>query len=74
MNALQYAEKNIKKMSTELHVLDLAQGIETPLGKLTAESLLDSKILFDRGTPFRNKKIYIDLERGEWSQFSFQGE
>jgi len=46
----------------------------TPSLVATLEAMEVLKILLSRGTPFRNKMVYIDLERGEWSQFSFQGE
>jgi molybdopterin/thiamine biosynthesis adenylyltransferase len=46
----------------------------TPSLVATLEAMEVLKILLNRGTPFRNKMVYIDLERGEWSQFSFQGE
>jgi len=46
----------------------------TPSIVATLEAMEVLKILLNRGTPFRNKMVYIDLERGEWSQFSFQGE
>ena len=46
----------------------------TPSLVATLEAMEVIKILLRRGTPFRNKMVYIDLERGEWSQFSFQGE
>lgn len=46
----------------------------TPSLVATLEAMEVLKILLGRGTPFRNKMVYIDLERGEWSQFSFQGE
>jgi molybdopterin/thiamine biosynthesis adenylyltransferase len=43
----------------------------TPSLVATLEAMEVLKILLNRGTPFRNKMVYIDLERGEWSQFSF---
>jgi molybdopterin/thiamine biosynthesis adenylyltransferase len=46
----------------------------TPSIVATLEAMEVLKILLNRGTPFRNKMVYIDLERGEWSQFGFQGE
>ena len=46
----------------------------TPSLVATLEAMEVLKILLNRGTPFRNKMVYVDLERGEWSQFSFQGE
>jgi molybdopterin/thiamine biosynthesis adenylyltransferase len=46
----------------------------TPSLVATLEAMEVLKILLNRGVPFRNKMVYIDLERGEWSQFSFQGE
>jgi molybdopterin/thiamine biosynthesis adenylyltransferase len=46
----------------------------TPSLVAALEAMEVLKILLNRGTPFRNKMVYIDLERGEWSQFSFQGE
>lgn len=46
----------------------------TPSLVATLEAMEVLKILLNRGTPFRNKMVYIDLERGEWSQFSFQAE
>ena len=46
----------------------------TPSLVATPEAMEVLKILLNRGSPFRNKMVYIDLERGEWSQFSFQGE
>lgn len=46
----------------------------TPSLVATLEAMEVLKILLNRGTPFRNKMVYIDLERGEWSQFGFQGE
>jgi molybdopterin/thiamine biosynthesis adenylyltransferase len=46
----------------------------TPSLVATLEAMEVLKILLNRGTPFRNKMVYIDLERGEWNQFSFQGE
>jgi molybdopterin-synthase adenylyltransferase len=46
----------------------------TPSLVATLEAMEVLKILLNRGTPFRNKMVYIDIERGEWSQFSFQGE
>jgi len=46
----------------------------TPSIVATLEAMEVFKILLNRGTPFRNKMVYIDLERGEWSQFAFQGE
>jgi molybdopterin/thiamine biosynthesis adenylyltransferase len=46
----------------------------TPSLVATLEAMEVLKVLLHRGTPFRNKMVYIDLERGEWSQFSFQGE
>jgi molybdopterin/thiamine biosynthesis adenylyltransferase len=46
----------------------------TPSIVATLEAMEVLKILLNRGTPFRKKMVYIDLERGEWSQFSFQGE
>jgi molybdopterin-synthase adenylyltransferase len=46
----------------------------TPSLVATLEAMEVLKILLNRGIPFRNKMVYIDLERGEWSQFSFQGE
>ena len=46
----------------------------TPSLVATLEAMEVLKILLNRGTPFRNKMVYIDLERGEWSQFSFQVE
>ena len=46
----------------------------TPSIVATLQAMEVIKILLNRGTPFRNKMVYIDLERGEWSQFSFQGE
>jgi len=44
----------------------------TPSLVATLEAMEVIKILLNRGTAFRNKMVYIDLERGEWSQFSFQ--
>jgi molybdopterin-synthase adenylyltransferase len=41
----------------------------TPSLVATLEAMEVLKILLNRGTPFRNKMVYIDLERGEWSQF-----
>ena len=46
----------------------------TPSIVATLEAMEVLKILLNRGTPFRNKMVYIDLERGEWSQFGFQVE
>jgi molybdopterin/thiamine biosynthesis adenylyltransferase len=46
----------------------------TPSLVATLEAMEVLKILLNRGIPFRNKMAYIDLERGEWSQFSFQSE
>jgi molybdopterin/thiamine biosynthesis adenylyltransferase len=46
----------------------------TPSLVATLQAMEVLKILLNRGTPFRNKMVYIDIERGEWSQFSFQGE
>lgn len=46
----------------------------TPSLVATLEAMEVIKILLNRGTPFRNKMVYIDLERGEWSQFGFHGE
>jgi molybdopterin/thiamine biosynthesis adenylyltransferase len=46
----------------------------TPSLVATLEAMEVLKILLNRGTPFRNKMVYIDLERGEWSQFGFQVE
>jgi molybdopterin/thiamine biosynthesis adenylyltransferase len=46
----------------------------TPSLVASLEAMEVLKILLKRGTPFRNKMVYIDLERGEWSQFSFPGE
>lgn len=46
----------------------------TPSLIATLEAMEVLKILLNRGTPFRNKMVYIDLESGEWSQFGFQGE
>jgi len=46
----------------------------TPSLVATLEAMEVLKILLNRGTPFRNKMVYIDLERGEWNQFRFQGE
>ena len=46
----------------------------TPSIVATLEAMEVLKILLNRGIPFRNKMVYIDLERGEWSQFGFQGE
>jgi len=46
----------------------------TPSLVATLEAMEVLKILLNRGTPFRNKMVYIDLERGEWSQFGFQTE
>jgi len=46
----------------------------TPSLVASLEAMEVLKILLNRGTPFRNKMVYIDLEIGEWSQFSFQGE
>jgi molybdopterin/thiamine biosynthesis adenylyltransferase len=43
----------------------------TPSLVATLEAMEVLKILLNRGTPFRNKMVYIDLERGEWSQFGF---
>jgi molybdopterin/thiamine biosynthesis adenylyltransferase len=43
----------------------------TPSLVATLEAMEVLKILLNRGTPFRNKMVYIDLERGEWSQFRF---
>jgi molybdopterin/thiamine biosynthesis adenylyltransferase len=46
----------------------------TPSLVATLEAMEVLKILLNRGTPFRNKMVYIDLERGEWSRFGFQVE
>lgn len=46
----------------------------TPFLVATLEAMEVLKVLLNRGTPFRNKMVYIDLERGEWNQFSFQNE
>ncbi|MGE5839663.1 MAG: HesA/MoeB/ThiF family protein [Deltaproteobacteria bacterium] len=46
----------------------------TPSLVATLEAMEVLKILLGRGTPFRNKMVYIDLEKGEWSQFSFKRE
>jgi molybdopterin/thiamine biosynthesis adenylyltransferase len=46
----------------------------TPSLVATLEAMEVLKILLNRGTPFRNKMVYIDLEKGEWSHFGFQGE
>jgi molybdopterin/thiamine biosynthesis adenylyltransferase len=46
----------------------------TPSLVATLEAMEVLKILLNRGIPFRNKMVYVDLERGEWSQFSFQGD
>ena len=46
----------------------------TPSLVATLEAMEVLKILLNRGTPFRDKMVYIDLERGEWSQFGFQVE
>ena len=46
----------------------------TPSIVAALEAMEVLKILLNRGTPFRNKMVYIDLERGEWSQFGFEGE
>ena len=43
----------------------------TPSLVATLEAMEVLKILLNRGTPFRNKMVYIDLDRGEWSQFGF---
>jgi molybdopterin/thiamine biosynthesis adenylyltransferase len=43
----------------------------TPSLVATLEAMEVLKILLNRGTTFRNKMVYIDLERGEWSQFRF---
>jgi molybdopterin/thiamine biosynthesis adenylyltransferase len=43
----------------------------TPSLVATLEAMEVLKILLNRGTPFRHKMVYIDLERGEWSQFGF---
>jgi molybdopterin/thiamine biosynthesis adenylyltransferase len=45
----------------------------TPSLVATLEAMEVLKILLNRGTPFRNKMVYVDLERGEWSHFSFPG-
>jgi len=45
----------------------------TPSLVATLEAMEVLKVLLNRGTPFRNKMVYIDLEKGEWTQFSFQG-
>jgi molybdopterin-synthase adenylyltransferase len=44
----------------------------TPSLVATLEAMEVLKILLNRGTLFRNKMVYIDLERGEWSQFGFR--
>jgi molybdopterin/thiamine biosynthesis adenylyltransferase len=41
----------------------------TPSLVATLEAMEVLKILLNRGTPFRNKLVYIDLERGEWNRF-----
>jgi molybdopterin/thiamine biosynthesis adenylyltransferase len=41
----------------------------TPSLVATLEAMEVLKILLNRGTSFRNKMVYIDLERGEWSRF-----
>ena len=46
----------------------------TPSIVAALEAMEVLKILLNRGTPFRNKMVYIDLLQGEWSQFGFQGE
>lgn len=46
----------------------------TPSIVAALEAMEVLKILLNRGTPFRNKMVYIDLERGEWNQFGFQGQ
>lgn len=46
----------------------------TPSIVATLEAMEVLKILLNRGTPFRNKMVYIDLERGEWTSFGFQVE
>jgi molybdopterin-synthase adenylyltransferase len=43
----------------------------TPSLVATLEAMEVLKILLNRGTPFRNKMVYIDLEGGEWNQFGF---
>lgn len=43
----------------------------TPSLVATLEAMEVLKLLLNRGTPFRNKMVYVDLERGEWSQFGF---
>jgi molybdopterin/thiamine biosynthesis adenylyltransferase len=44
----------------------------TPSLVATLEAMEVLKILLNRGTPFRNKMVYIDLEKGEWTQFALQ--
>jgi len=46
----------------------------TPSIVAALEAMEVLKILLNRGKPFRNKMVYIDLERGEWNQFGFQGQ
>jgi molybdopterin/thiamine biosynthesis adenylyltransferase len=46
----------------------------TPSLVATLEAMEVLKILLNRGTLSRNKMVYVDLERCEWSQFTFQGE
>jgi len=46
----------------------------TPSLVAALEAMEVLKILLNRGTPFRNKMVYIDLEQGEWTPFGFQGE
>lgn len=43
----------------------------TPSLVATLEAMEVIKILLNRGTLFRNMMVYIDLDRGEWNQFSF---
>lgn len=70
--SLLYGSRDTKRNQGESPEAVLGVPAVTPSLLATLEAMEVIKILLDRGSPFRNALVHVDMETGEMNRFSFE--